>query len=63
MITLLKGSAPAAEDELREDVGGYQQLLAALVESDTLAMEPDPILGGPDWQLGEDLLELRLESF
>ncbi len=50
-----------AEEELEEEVGGFQQLLAALVENDDLPMEPDPVLRRADWDHGEDLLELKLD--
>jgi len=44
------------EEDYREESASYQRLLAALVDSHQLPMEPDPVLGEPD----DDLLELRL---
>jgi hypothetical protein len=47
------------EDGL-EEAGSYQRLLAALVDSHDLPIEPDPCLRTSDWDSGEDLLERQL---
>jgi len=50
------------DDDLDEEAGSFQRLLAALVESRELAMEPDPVLRGGDSDAGEDLLERQLTT-
>jgi hypothetical protein len=50
-----------AEDELAEERGSFQRMLAALFESDSAHLGPDPMLQR-DGEEGEDAFELRLRS-
>jgi hypothetical protein len=43
-----------------EEAGSHQRLLAALVDSRDLPIEPDPCLKSSEWESGEDLLERQL---
>jgi hypothetical protein len=56
-----ENTALRAFDPELEESASYQRLVAALVESEFLPMEPDPCLRGAEWQAGEDLLELRID--
>jgi hypothetical protein len=47
------------QHDLADEVPGWQRLLAALVDAEELAIEPDPCL---DPSRGEEELELRLVS-
>ena len=49
-----------AEDELAEERGSFQRMLAAWFETDTVGLEADPSLRGS--AEGEESLELRLGS-
>ena len=49
-----------AEDELAEERGSFQRMLAAWFETDGAGLEPDPALQAS--VAGEDSLELRLGS-
>jgi hypothetical protein len=60
VLTRENTSLRAFDPDLEESAS-YQRLVAALVESESLPMEPDPCLRGADWQAGEDLLALRID--
>jgi hypothetical protein len=58
MLATEKFAEQARDNELSESSGSHQQLVALMVESSDLRVEPDPMLEGADW---DTLAEL--ESF
>jgi hypothetical protein len=61
VITAEKG-IKEFQGEASEEYGGFQRIIAALVEDHGLAVEPDPYLGLSDAEADIEM-ELRLSCF
>ena len=57
-----KGFGFRLDEDLGEEAGSYQRLLAALVDARELAIEPEPVLRDSDWDAGGELLERQLTT-
>ena len=60
MRSLDKGFGFPLDDDLGEEAGSFQRLLAALVDARELPIEADPVLRASDWEAGEEMLERQL---